>query len=127
MAPEIQVTTLARRIDPNEAESPDRVKVVFAKDGKALYFSRAPIPYSRDGQGNDYYVHIGLYAFRMRILRQFVALNPSRLETIERLEQLRLLENGIPIHVVVTDHRSISVDRPSDIKTVSKILVDKTA
>ncbi|HID28858.1 MAG TPA: 3-deoxy-manno-octulosonate cytidylyltransferase [Desulfobacterales bacterium] len=127
MAPETQVTTLARRIDPNEAESPDRVKVVFAKDGKALYFSRAPIPYSRDGQGNDYYVHIGLYAFRMRILRQFVALNPSRLETIERLEQLRLLENGIPIHVVVTDHRSISVDRPSDIKTVSKILVDKTA
>ena len=126
MGPEIQVTTLARRIDPKEAGSPDRVKVVFAKDGKALYFSRALIPYPRDGQGNDYYVHIGLYAFRMRILRQFVALNPSRLETIERLEQLRLLENGIPIHVVVTDHRSISVDRPSDIKTVSKILMEET-
>lgn len=126
MAPEIQVTTLARRIDPNEVRSPDRVKVVFAKDGKALYFSRAPIPYPRDGQGNYYYVHIGLYAFRMRILRQFVALNPSRLETIERLEQLRLLENGIPIHVVVTDHRSISVDRPGDIKNVSKILMEET-
>ena len=127
VGPEVQVTTLARKIDPKEAESPDLVKVVFAKDGKALYFSRSSIPYPRDGQGDEYYGHIGLYAFRMSILRQFVVLNPSRLETIEKLEQLRLLENGIPIHVVVTDHRSISVDRPSDIKTVTEILMDKTA
>jgi len=127
MAPGIQVTTLARKIEPNEAQSPDRVKVVFAKNGKALYFSRAPIPYPRDGKGDGYYLHIGLYAFRMRILKRFVALNQSRLEIIERLEQLRLLENGIPIHVVVTDHLSISVDRPNDIETVSKILMNDTA
>ena len=127
VGPEVQVTTLASKIDPKEAESPDLVKVVFAKNGKALYFSRSSIPYTRDRKGDEYYGHIGLYAFRMSILRQFVVLNPSRLETIERLEQLRLLENGIPIHVVVTDHRSISVDRPDDIKTVSKILRDKTA
>ena len=126
MAPDVQVTTLARRIDPKEAENPDLVKVVFAKDGKALYFSRSPIPYPRDGEGDEYYGHIGLYAFRMSILRQFVVLKPCRLETIERLEQLRLLENGIPIHVVVTDLRSISVDRPDDIKTVSKILMEET-
>ena len=126
VGPEVQVTTLARKIDPKEAESPDLVKVVFAKDGKALYFSRSSIPYPPDGQGDEYYGHIGLYAFKMSILRQFVVLKPCRLETIERLEQLRLLENGIPIHVVVTDHRSISVDRPDDIKTVTEILIDQT-
>ena len=127
MDPEVGVTTLARKIDLKEAKNPDRVKVVFAKDGRALYFSRSPIPPPRDGKKGKFYGHIGLYAFRMGILEQFVVLNPSRLETIEKLEQLRLLENGIPIHVVVTDHRSISVDRPEDIKTVSKILMDKTA
>ena len=125
--PEVGVTTLARKIDLKEAKNPDRVKVVFAKDGRALYFSRSPIPHHRDVQRDEFYGHIGLYAFRMSILEQFVVLNPSRLETIEKLEQLRLLENGIPIHIVVTDHRSIGVDRPEDIKTVSKILMDKTA
>lgn len=126
MTPEVQVTTLARKIDSKEAKNPDRVKVVFAKDGRALYFSRSPIPHPREGQGDEFYGHIGLYAFRMSILEQFVVLNPSRLETIERLEQLRFLENGIPIHIVVTDHRSIGVDRPDDIKTVSKILMEET-
>ncbi len=123
--PEVRVTTLARKIDLKEAKNPDRVKVVFAKDGRALYFSRSPIPHPRDGHRGEFYGHIGLYAFRMSILEQFVVLNPSRLETIEKLEQLRLLENGIPIHIVVTDHRSIGVDRPDDIKTVSKILMEE--
>jgi 3-deoxy-manno-octulosonate cytidylyltransferase (CMP-KDO synthetase) len=68
---------------------------------------------------------MGLYAFRMNTLKQLMIQRPSRLETIERLEQLRLLENSIPIHVVVTDHRSIGVDRPEDIETVSKIIVQK--
>lgn len=125
-APEVQVTTLARKIDPKETESPDRVKVVFARDGRALYFSRSPIPHPRGGQAEEFYGHIGLYAFRMTVLKQFKVLSPSRLEAIEKLEQLRLLENGIPIHVVVTDHRSIGVDRPEDIKTVSKILMEET-
>ncbi|RLC26309.1 MAG: 3-deoxy-manno-octulosonate cytidylyltransferase [Deltaproteobacteria bacterium] len=122
---DINVTTLARKISPKEAENPDFVKVVFAKDHKALYFSRSPVPASRDGKEGELYGHIGLYAFRMRILRQFVILGPSRLETIEKLEQLRLLENGIPIHVVTTNYISIGVDRPEDIKTVSKILQEK--
>ena len=124
-SPEIHVTTLARKSHPKEAENPDLVKVVFAKDHKALYFSRSPVPVSRNRKEYELYGHIGLYAFRMSILRQFVILGPSRLEVIEKLEQLRLLENGIPIHVVITNHRSIGVDRPEDIKTVSKILQGK--
>ncbi|MDL1967135.1 MAG: 3-deoxy-manno-octulosonate cytidylyltransferase [Deltaproteobacteria bacterium] len=120
--PEIHVTTLARKIHPKEAENPDLVKVVFAKNHTALYFSRSPIPASRNGKKNELYGHIGLYAFRMKILRQFVTLGQSRLEVVEKLEQLRLLENGIPMHVVITNYRSIGVDRPEDIKTVSKIL-----
>ncbi len=120
--PEVQVTTLAKKISPEEAGNPDRVKVVFAKDRKALYFSRAPIPHHRDGETEVFYGHIGLYAFRMNILRQFAKLGRSRLEIAEKLEQLRLLENGIPIHVVKTDYQSVGVDRPEDIETVSKIL-----
>ncbi len=127
IASEVQVTTLARKIDPKEAENPNRVKVVFAKDGRALYFSRSLIPNPSDGQWDEFYGHIGLYAFRMNILKEFVALGPSRLETAEKLEQLRLLENEIPIHVVITEHQCIGVDRPEDIKTVTKMLIDKTA
>jgi len=122
---DVNVTTLARKINTKEAENPDLVKVVFAKDYKALYFSRSPMPISRDGKGDELYGHIGLYAFRMKILKQFVILGQSRLEGIEKLEQLRLLENGIPIYVVITNYRSISVDRPENIKTVSKILQEE--
>ena len=123
---DMHVTTLARKINPKEAKNPDLVKVVFAKDHKALYFSRLPVPASRDGKEDElYYGHIGLYAFRMRTLRQFVILGQSRLEAIQKLEQLRLLENGIPIHVVITNYISTGVDRPEDIKTVSKILQGK--
>lgn len=120
--PGVQVATLARKINPEEAENPDRVKVVFGKNCKALYFSRAPVPYPRDGETGAFYGHIGLYAFRMNILEQFAKLRPGRLETVEKLEQLRLLENGIPIHVVTTGYQSVGVDRLEDIETVSKIL-----
>lgn len=123
--PDIQVTTLARKIDAPEAENPDLVKVVFAADHRALYFSRSPIPFQRSATGSDYYGHIGIYALRMPALKKFVALDPSRLEVTERLEQLRLLENNIPIHIVETQYRSIGVDRPQDIETVTKILLDK--
>ncbi len=121
-APEVQVTTLARKITTAEAVNPDLVKVVFAENGRALYFSRSSIPYHRDAQKNDCYGHIGIYAFRMQALNKFVALDRSRLEITEKLEQLRLLENNIPIHVVVTEHQSISVDRPEDIQTVTDII-----
>ena len=124
-AQEIQATTLARKINAQEAANPDLVKVVFAKNGVALYFSRAPIPYHRKAQKDKFYGHIGIYAFRMKILEKFVALDQSRLEVTEKLEQLRLLENNIPIQVVLTDHRTIGVDRPEDIETVRKIIRGK--
>lgn len=123
---DVQVTTLAREINAVEAENPDLVKVVFAKDGRALYFSRAPIPHQRKTQNNHYHGHIGIYALRMKMLKKFVALDQSRLEIAERLEQLRLLENNIAIHIVVTNHQTCGVDRPEDIETVSKIISGKT-
>ena len=118
--PQICVTTPIRSISEEEAKNPDRVKAVFDKNGKALYFSRAPIPYNREeSAAHRYYGHIGLYAFRMPILKQFVSLQESALEKIEKLEQLRLLENGIPIHVIETRHQSIGVDRPEDLQAVA--------
>lgn len=114
----IRVTTLATKIDAAEAASPDQVKVVWTKRGSALYFSRAPIPHDRSGDPQGHWGHVGLYAFRMETLRRFVALGPSELEQREKLEQLRLLENDIPIYVVPTVHRTCGVDRPEDIETV---------
>ena len=121
----LQVTTLARKINAAEAANPDLVKIVFTKDGRALYFSRSSIPHHRNAQKNHYYGHIGIYAFRMKALNNFVALNQSRLEITEKLEQLRLLEHSIPIQIIVTEHQSISVDRPEDINSVSKIIARK--
>jgi len=124
--PEIQVTTLARKINAREAQNPNLVKVVFDADHRALYFSRSAIPFHRDATNIIYYGHIGIYAFRMPVLKKFVSLNQSCLEVTENLEQLRLLENNVPIHVVETEHQSIGVDRPEDIEIVSKIIGQKT-
>lgn len=119
--PAVQVSTLARPLSPEEARSPDVVKVVTDAQGQALYFSRALIPYPREGTG-DFLGHIGLYAFRMRTLRAFVGLGPGKLEQIEKLEQLRLLESGIPIRVLRTEHRTHGVDRPEDVPRVCNLL-----
>ncbi len=121
-SPDVVVTTPVVRIAADEAQNPDRVKAVFAADGRALYFSRAPVPFPRDGEGDGFFGHIGIYAFRMKTLETFVSLGPGRLERTEKLEQLRLLENGIPIHVVETDFKSLGVDRPEDIRKVTAIL-----
>lgn len=123
--PGVQVSTLAQRIAPGRAREPNQVKVVFDDRQTALYFSRAPIPWDRDGDTGVFYGHIGLYAFRMEVLRRFVRLGRGRLEAIEKLEQLRLLENGIPIHVSITEHTSIGVDRPGDIPLVVAVLERK--
>jgi 3-deoxy-manno-octulosonate cytidylyltransferase (CMP-KDO synthetase) len=124
-AADVQVTTLVREIKVTDVGNPNLVKVVFSRDGRALYFSRSPIPHQREEQENHYYGHIGIYALRMKALEKFVALDQTRLELIERLEQLRLLENNIAIHIVVTDHHTCGVDRPEDIETVSKIISGK--
>ena len=120
---EVQVTTLARKIGASEASNPDIVKVVFAKDGRAMYFSRSAIPHSRNAQNSDLFGHIGIYAFRMQALARFVSIKQSRLEITEKLEQLRLLENNIQIHVVETKYQSMGVDRPEDIEAVSQIIL----
>jgi 3-deoxy-manno-octulosonate cytidylyltransferase (CMP-KDO synthetase) len=125
-AAHVQVTTLARRINVVDVGNPDLVKVVIAEDGRALYFSRSPIPHQSGKQKKHYYGHIGIYAFRLKVLKKFVTLNQTRLEISERLEQLRLLENNIAIHVVVTDHHTCGVDRPEDIETVSQIISGDT-
>lgn len=121
-SPHILVTTLARKIRKKEAGNINQVKVVFSGTGNALYFSRMAIPCYRDGQDGAFFGHIGLYAFRMSALVKFVSLGPSSLEAAEKLEQLRLLENDIPVHVVLTEHESIGVDRPEDIEMILEIL-----
>lgn len=121
-SPEVEVATLAHEVTREEAQNPDLVKVAIAGNGTALYFSRYPIPYPRGEDGLACYGQIGLYAFRMATLDRFVSLGESLLEKTEKLEQLRLLENGIPIHIVKTKYRSHGVDRPADIEAVSKII-----
>ncbi len=121
--PAVQVTTLARKIDAEAAKNPNIVKVVFATNGAALYFSRSPIPRQRDPRSNpNYFGHVGLYAYRKKALEQFVQWGQSPLEQIEKLEQLRLLENGVPIFVVVTEFHSFGVDHPEDIKQATRLL-----
>ena len=128
----VQVATLAAPISRAQAASPDRVKVVLDAHSRALYFSRAAIPYSRDAAGDASdadeagpLLHIGLYAFRMSALERFAALPPGRLERTEKLEQLRLLENAIPIHVAITRHTCHGVDRPEDVKQIENILLEQ--
>lgn len=118
----VQVSTLARCINAQTASSPDVVKVVFTKQGVAVYFSRAAIPYCRNGKGTALHGHIGLYAFRRHALDAFVHAGESELERTERLEQLRFYELGIPIHVRVTDAICHGVDRPEDIARAEALL-----
>ena len=123
---DIQVTTLARLIDAKQAENTDRVKVVRSEKGFALYFSRAKIPHIRDidQTDTDYLLHIGLYAYRLAALKTFTSLPPSPLEQIEKLEQLRFLETGISIYVVLTDYLGFGVDRPEDLQLITRQLQD---
>ena len=120
--PEAQVGTLmtpAARVDiPN----PNAVKVVTDLAGRALYFSRATIPFDRDGSAPRYFKHLGLYAYRKPALDRFVALPESSLEKIERLEQLRFLENGISIYCGETPYDSVGVDTEEDLHRVIEIL-----
>jgi 3-deoxy-manno-octulosonate cytidylyltransferase (CMP-KDO synthetase) len=123
---EVDVTTPKVRCTPEDIANPNAVKVVTASDGRALYFSRATIPFDRDGQGNaTYWKHLGLYAYRRAALERFAALAPSELELSERLEQLRLLENGISIYVAETAHDTIGVDTEDDLQRVEAILLKR--
>jgi len=121
----VQVTTLAKRISAEEADNPDLVKVALSRQGRALYFSRSPVPYARDPERAIYWGHIGLYAYRMPTLRLFAQLDPSPLERTEKLEQLRLLEAEIPIHAVPTEHAGHGVDSPRDVPIAEEIIQEQ--
>ena len=121
--PNVHAATLAHPLDLKDLERTDKVKVVLAANGDALYFSRAAIPCARDGEFlHPPLGHIGLYAFRMDTLARFVGLAPSSLERTEKLEQLRLLENGIPLRVVLTERAFPGVDTLEDIERVLPLL-----
>lgn len=122
--PGLEMGTLAYAIhDEKEISDPNNVKVIFDEDGFAIYFSRAKIPFDRDNADNvQYYKHIGIYAYSFSFLQEFSKLPQSRLENIERLEQLRVLERGHKIHVAVTAYDSPSVDDPADITKIIEML-----
>jgi len=119
---EVQVTTLKIRATPAEAVSPTVNKVVTNTHGDALYFSKHAIPYDRDRRGVTYWKHIGLYAYRRPVLDVFHRLPPSTLERAEGLEQLRLLEDGIPIRVLETAEPTVGVDTEEDLRAVEAVL-----
>jgi 3-deoxy-manno-octulosonate cytidylyltransferase (CMP-KDO synthetase) len=123
---DVDVTTSKVRCTPEDVANPNAVKVVTAIDGRALYFSRSTIPFDRDGHGNaTYWKHLGLYAYRRAALERFASLAPSELELSERLEQLRLIENGISIYVAETAHDTIGVDTEDDRQRVEAILLGR--
>ncbi len=119
--PETQVATLKVPTTLEESRNPNSVKVVTDAAGRALYFSRAPIPFDRDAMGKvRYYKHLGFYAYTAEALRQFSRLAPSPLEFAERLEQLRFLENGIPMAVVEARDDTIGVDTEENLRQVER-------
>jgi 3-deoxy-manno-octulosonate cytidylyltransferase (CMP-KDO synthetase) len=120
---ELQISTLATPCAPEDIPNPSAVKVVTAASGRALYFSRAAIPFNRDGQGSVRYLkHLGLYAYRPGALEKFPMLPPSALETAEKLEQLRFLEAGIDVYVAETPYDTIGVDTEDDLRAAEAIL-----
>ena len=120
--PAAQVGTLMTPAAEIDIANPNAVKVVTDLNGRALYFSRATIPFDRDGARPRYFKHLGLYAYRKPALDRFVTLPESALEKSERLEQLRFLENGVSIYVGETPYDSVGVDTEEDLQRVIEIL-----
>jgi 3-deoxy-manno-octulosonate cytidylyltransferase (CMP-KDO synthetase) len=110
-------------VDELAARDPNCVKVVTDDRGRALYFSRGPIPFDRDGTGGiRYFKHIGLYAYTRAALALFHRLPPSSLESAEKLEQLRMLQHGVPIFVAETPYDTVGVDTEADLQRVIALL-----
>lgn len=126
--PAFSIATLAKRIDqPELLFHPNVVKVVFAEQGRAIYFSRHPIPFLRGQEPADwlaqhpYFKHIGLYGFRRETLLHIAGLPPTPLERAESLEQLRWLEHGLPIRVGLTDWETVGIDTPEDLLKINSM------
>ncbi len=122
--PDVGMATLCRPLDEPHIDDPNAVKVVRRMDGRALYFSRSPIPYprNRDQAASIWRLHLGIYGFRPRTLTEFVALKPSLLERAEGLEQLRAMEHGIEILVLEAPDPAHGVDTPEDLDNVRRIM-----
>jgi len=121
--PDVAVGTLKTPCAAEDVQNPNAVKVVTAMDGRAIYFSRAPIPFDRDATGRvRYYKHLGVYAYRKMALDAFCRWPEAELERTERLEQLRFLAHGITIHVAETEFDTVGVDTEEDLRRVEAIL-----
>ena len=120
--PTVQVGTLATPASAEDIPNPNAVKVVTDLAGRALYFSRSTIPHDRDHTRPAYRKHLGFYAYRKAALDRFVSLPESALEKAEKLEQLRFLENGIPIHVGHTHYDTVGVDTEEDLQRVIQLI-----
>lgn len=123
--PLVRVASLMHKMK-KDFDDPNSVKVVCDKNNYALYFSRSIIPFEQNNKLEpEYFRHIGIYAFRREILFRFVEMKHGKLEQIEKLEQLRLLENGIRIKMIETDYEGIGIDTPQDLEKAEKILATK--
>jgi 3-deoxy-manno-octulosonate cytidylyltransferase (CMP-KDO synthetase) len=119
------MSTVRRRLDdPDAIADPNVVKVVVSPEGDALYFSRAPVPFNRDGAAVPMWKHLGLYAYRRSFLLELSRLPPTPLERAEALEQLRVLEHGYRIRTVETAEDSIEVDTPQDLERARQRLAE---
>ncbi len=121
--PEVMVSSIMTPCPMHDIDNPNAVKVVTDKHGKALYFSRSTIPFNRDqGDGVQYFKHLGFYAYRKAALDRFCSLPESSLEAAERLEQLRFLENGADIYMEETPYNTVGVDTEEDLRRVEEML-----
>jgi len=120
--PAVEVGTLKTAAAEMDVNNPSAVKVVTDATGRALYFSRAAIPFDRDAAQPRYYKHLGFYGYRKQALDKFVRWPESSLERTERLEQLRFLENGVPIFVKETPFDTVGVDTEEDVRRVEQLL-----
>lgn len=135
LAPGVDMATLGMPLaNDGEYQNPNHVKMVRARDGRALYFSRAPIPYIRDTQGrydaqiageDGVLIHVGLYAYTHAFLETFAALPPGRLEVLEKLEMLRALENGYTITAGLTREPLIGIDTPENVARFEEVLNER--
>ena len=123
--PDIPIVTAARPISLEDSLSEHHVKVVLDRRGDALYFSRSCIPFRRGISDIKTYMHLGIYGYRRKALLDFVRMAPSALEQSEQLEQLRALENGLKIRVVVSESNSIGVDTPEDATEVERLILSR--
>ena len=128
-SPSAVITTPVSPIaDQSQISNPSCVKCVFDQQGRALYFSRAPIPFTQKNEiGVTYYRHIGVYCFRRSFLLQYAALPKSPLQQIEDLEQLKILEHGWPIHVCLVAEPMAGVDTPADFEKIERYLCQNTS